>query len=276
MDIHYTLHHQCVDQIQSAFIVWQYRNHTYTAHPPSSMCGPNMVSLQASLYGNIETTHTLLILHRQCVDQIWSTFIVWQYRYHTYTTYPPSSMCGANMASLHCMAIQKPHIHYTPFIINIWTKYGQPSLYGYIEATHTLHTLSIVNVLTNYSQPSLYGNIETTHYTSSIVNVWTKYGQPLGFIVWQYINHTYTTHPPSSMCGPNMASLHRMATQKPHIHYTPSIVNVWTKYDQLSLYGNIDTTHTVHTLHRQCVEQIWPAFIVWQYINHIYTIHPPS
>ena len=138
MDIHYTLHHQCVDQIQSAFIVWQYRNHIH--------CTPSIVNVwtkygQLSLYGNIETTQTLPTLHRQCVDQTWPAFIVWLYRNHTYTTYPPSSMCGPNMASLHCMAIQKPHIHYTPSIVNVWTKYGQPSLYGYIETTHILHTL---------------------------------------------------------------------------------------------------------------------------------------
>jgi hypothetical protein len=68
----HTLHHQCVDQTWPAFIVWQYRNHTYTTHPPSSMCGPNMVSLQ----GNIETTQTLHTLHHQCMDQIWTAFSV--------------------------------------------------------------------------------------------------------------------------------------------------------------------------------------------------------
>ena len=255
-----THHDQCVDQIWSAFIVWQYRNHTYTTHPPSSMCGPNMVSFhcmaiqepkihytpsivnmwtkqgQLSLYGNIEPPHTLHTLHRQCVDQTWPAFIVWQYRNHTYTTHPPSSMCGPNMVSLHCMAIQKPHIHYTPFIINVWTKYGQPSLYGYIETTHTLHT---------------------PHH-QCVDQIWSA----LSFIVWQYRNHTYITRPPSSMCGPDMVNLHCMAIQKPHIHCTPSIVNVCTTYGQLSLYGNIETTHTLHTLHHQCVDQVWPAFNV--------------
>ena len=132
MDIHYTLHHQCVDQIQSAFIVWQYRNHIH--------CTPSIVNVwtkygQLSLYGNIETTHTLHTLHHQCVDQIWSalSFILWQYRNHTNTTHRPSSMYGPNMDSLHCMAIQKAHIHYIPSIINVWTKYGQPSLHGNIE-----------------------------------------------------------------------------------------------------------------------------------------------
>ena len=171
MDIHYTLHHQCVDQIQSAFIVWQYRNHihctpsivnVWTKYGQLSLYGniettqtlptlhcmaiqkphihyiPSIINVwtkygQPSLYGNIETTHTLHTLHRQCVDQIWSAVIVWQYRNQAYTTHPPSSMCGPNMASLHCMAIQKPHIYYTPSIINVWTKYGQPSLYGNIE-----------------------------------------------------------------------------------------------------------------------------------------------
>jgi hypothetical protein len=138
---------------------------------------------QSSSYGNIETTHTLHTLHRQCVDQIWSTFIVWQYRYHTYSTYPPSSMCGANMASLHCVAIYKPHIHYTPSIVNERTKYGQPSLYGNLETTHTLYTL----------------------HRQCVDQIWSA------FIVWQYRNHTYTTHPPSSMCGPNMINFHCMA-----------------------------------------------------------------
>jgi hypothetical protein len=72
------------------------------------------------------------------------------------------------------------------------------------------------------------------------------------------------------------ASLHCVAIYKPHIHYTPSIVNERTKYGQPSLYGNLETTHTLYTLHRQCVDQIWSAFIVWQYRNHTYTTHPPS
>ena len=205
MDIHYTLHHQCVDQIQSAFIVWQYRNHIH--------CTPSIVNVwtkygQPSLYGNIETTHPPSSM---CGPNM-SALIVWQYRNHTYTAHPPSSMCGPNMVSLHCMAIQKPHIHCTPSIVNVWTKYGQLSLYGNIETTHTLHTL----------------------HHQCVDQIWSA------FIVWQYRNHTNTTHPPSSMYGPNMDSLHCMAIQKPHIHYIPSIINVWTKYGQPSLHGNIE------------------------------------
>jgi hypothetical protein len=71
---------------------------------------------QPSLHGNIGTKHILHTLHHQCMDQIWTAFIVWLYRNHTYTTHTPSSMCGPNIVSLklHCMEILNPYTHYTP------------------------------------------------------------------------------------------------------------------------------------------------------------------